>query len=150
MAVNKQPVFTGTPILKCNIFDPNINTDSTNPAGWSPIVVYTCNSTEGDLIERITISATGDTTNTTVNDKLVYIYLYENGVGYSLYDTIHIPATTISSTTPNPVVQLVFTGGILFNTDDKIYIGASTNASTTGQNGDKLSVTVEGGSYTQP
>ena len=152
MPTNKQPLFAGTVRMITNTFDPptiydHYNTNNT----WSqnPTPVYTAASGNGDIVDRITISATGDlNTNTTVTAKLIYIYLFCNNTGlYSLYKTLAMPAATISATTPNPELELVFTGGLLLNSSDIIYIGASTNASTTGHNGDYISVTVEGGTY---
>jgi len=150
---NRQPVFTQAPILEVISFNPPIIIDNwrTSDGGFStaPQLVYTGQSSEGDLIDRITISATGDTSNTTVNAKLVYVYLRQDSTDtWSLYKTLAMPAATISATTPNPELELVFTGGLIINAHDKIYIGASTNYTTTGQRGDYLSVTIEGGRYT--
>jgi hypothetical protein len=154
--INKQPIFTAKPIMTVKTFDPPIILDNnkTVAGDWStsPTKVYQTTSTYGDLIERITISATGDTTNTTVTAKLIYIYLYDAvGGRHSLYKTVAMPATTVSATTPNPEIELVFTGGLLLKSgEDAIYIGASDNADNTGQNGDNISVTIEGGTYDQP
>ena len=60
-----------------------------------------------------------------------------------------MPATTVSATTPNPELELVFTGGLLLKKDDGIFIGASTNQGNTGEKGDNISVTIEGGTYDQ-
>ena len=157
--INKQPIFTAKPIMTVKTFDPPIILDNSKTVGgdWSisPTKVYQTTSTYGDLIERITISATGDTTNTTVTAKLIYIYLYDAvGSKYSLYKTVAMPATTVSATTPNPEIELVFTGGLLLKPNehgaDAIYIGASNNANNSEQNGDNISVTIEGGTYDQP
>lgn len=152
---NRQPVFTQAPILNSISFDPPVINDnyrvSDGSFGTTPQLVYVGQSSEGDLIDRITISATGDLSNTTVNAKLVYVYLrWYNGASpiWSLYKTLAMPATTVSATTPNPELELVFTGGLIINQNDRIYIGASTNYSSTSQAGDYLSVTIEGGRYT--
>jgi len=149
MAYNRQPIFTNTPILQVKTFDPVIVTDNYQPGTTGPTIVYTAGSVEGDLIDRITISATGDLTNTNVSAKLVYVYLYWYADGlYSLYKTLAMPATTISHTTPNPELELTFSGGLVLNSNDRIYIGASVNYATNNSYGDYLSVTVEGGRYT--
>lgn len=156
MAVNKQPLFTGTIRLESLTFDPPILTshyDMQNTWSNAPTAVFTATSDYGDIVDRITISSTGDLSNTTINAKLIYIYVgVYNGTtyAYSLYKTLAIPATTITDTTPNPEVELVMQGGLLLAKDDQILIGASTNSGITGQQGDRLSVTVEGGNYTAP
>lgn len=151
MAYNRQPIFTNTPILQVTTFDPVIITDNYQPGTSSPTVVYTAGSVEGDLIDKITISATGDLTNSNVSAKLVYVYIRWDNSGspvYSLYKTLAMPATTVSHTTPNPELELTFSGGLVLNDNDRIYIGASVNYSTNSYYGDYLSVTVEGGTYT--
>jgi hypothetical protein len=152
---NRQPVFTQAPILNSISFNPPVINDnwrvSDGGFGTTPQLVYTGQSAEGDLIDRITISATGDTSNTTVNAKLVYVYMrWYNAASpiWSLYKTLVMPATSITDIRPNPELELVFTGGLIINQNDRIYIGASTNYSNTSQYGDYLSVTIEGGRYT--
>ena len=135
-------------------FDPPIITDNylAYNGSWptAPQLVYAAVGTYGDIVDRITISATGDLTFTTVTAKLIYIYLYDIGTdSFSLYKTLKMPAATISATTPNPELELVFTGGLLLNLDDQIYIGASDNSTNSGQKGDYISVTIEGGTYDQ-
>ena len=151
MAYNKQPIFTNVPILRSTIIDPPIITSNYDPAAGSPTSIYSVSSTEGDLIDRITISATGDLTNNDVSAKLIYVYIrWDNGGSpvYSLYKTLAMPAATISHTTPNPEIELTFSGGLVLNTNDRIYVGASVNYSTNNYYGDYLSITIEGGSYT--
>jgi hypothetical protein len=152
---NRQPVFTQAPILNSISFDPPIINDNyrVNDGGFSttPQVVYSGQSQEGDLIDRITISATADLLYRTVTAKLVYVYIrwYNGGSPiWSLYKTLEMPGAVLDVTIPNPELELVFTGGLIINQNDRIYIGASTNSSTTSQYGDYLSVTIEGGRYT--
>lgn len=150
---NRQPVFTQAPIMQVTSFDPPIINEnwktSDGTFATTPQSVYQGQSPEGDLIDRMTISATADTYYTTVTAKLVYVYLKQDSTTtWSLYKTLAMPATTVSATTPNPELELVFTGGLVINQNDRIYIGASTGYSITGQFGDYLSVTIEGGRYT--
>ena len=148
---NRQPIFTQAPILQASTFDPIIISDNYQPGNTTPTLVYTGQSQEGDLIDRIIISATGDISNTTVTAKLVYVYINWYNAGsplWSLYKTLAMPGTTVSATTPNPTLELTFTGGLVINQTDRIYIGASVNYSTNYQYGDYLSVTIEGGRYT--
>lgn len=150
MAINKQPVFTTAPILVPTILNPTIVTDAASPGLGNSDEIFYSFDTFGSLIERITVSSTGDTTNTDVTAKLIYLYIqYPSGGTISLYKTAAMPATTISDTTPNAEIEWVFTGGIILPLDYRFLIGASTNVGITGLNGDKLSVTVEGSTYTQ-
>lgn len=150
MPINKQPLFAGTIRLVTLTFDPPIITDNYLTAGgnWGtgPQNVYTATGTYGDIVDRITISATGDLTNTTVNAKLIYVYLGDGG-DFSLYKTLAMPATTVSSTTPNPELELTFQGGLLLKPNDTIRIGASENYNNSSDRGDNISVTIEGGTY---
>ena len=152
MAINKQPVFTTTPILTLRIYDPEVVTAAYNPSSCltSTSKIFTSTDSYGTLIERITVSSTGDTSYTTVTAKLIYLYLYYDvKSSWSLYKTAAMPALTISDTTPNAEIEWVFTGGLLLPVNFQIFIGASTNSVATGQKGDYLSVTVEGSTYTQ-
>ena len=148
---NKQPVFAASPILKTFVGDVEVINDNYQTYGgnWSkpPTTIYTASTVNGIIIDRITITSAGDLTNNLISAKLVYIYLGLSSNKYSLYKTITIPETTISSTTPNPEVELVFAGGLILNNGDSILVGASENASNSGRNGDYLSITVEGGNY---
>ena len=152
MAINKQPVFTTAPVLTTQIYDPDIVTDTYYPDNYltNTSRVFTSSDSNGTLIERITISSTGDLSNTTVTAKLIYLYLYDSSATtWSLYKTAAMPATTVSTTVPNAEIEWVFTGGLLLPADFYVYVGASTNNATTSQKGDLLSVTVEGSTYTQ-
>lgn len=149
MAINKQPLFVGTIRLTNIIFDPPVISNNTDPGSYNPQEIYQAVGTYGDIVDRITISATADANSyTLVTDKLIYVYLY-NGASsiYSLYKTLAMPATTVSQTVLPPELELVFTGGLLLKNGDKIYMAASTNAATTILQGDQLSVTIEGGTY---
>jgi len=136
-------------------FDPPVITDHYDMQGsWnvSPQEVYRAEGEFGDIVDRITISATGDMNNTKVAAKLIYIYLYDdNNDSYSLYKTLAMPEITLDEATgvTNPELELVFTGGLLLRGRDKILIGASKNYGITNQRGDYLSVTIEGGTYNQ-
>ena len=135
-------------------FDPPVINDNylTYNGSWStpPQQVYIAVGNYGDIVDRITISATGDLSATTITAKLIYIYLHDSDTDkYSLYKTLAMPATILSDTTPNPELELVFTGGLLLKNSDRILIGASVNFGTNSSYADYLSVTLEGGTYDQ-
>jgi hypothetical protein len=147
--MNRQPVFTDIPILVSKLFDPPKSTDISSINSLPPTEIFSATDVSGSLIERVTVSATGDTNNTTVNDKLIYLCVYDNTQGsWSLYKTSRLAAATISDTVPNPSIEWVFTGGILLPNNYKLGIAASRNNADTGQKGDFVAVTVEGSSYT--
>ena len=148
MAVNKQPIFTATPVLVTRRFETssfaalNVN----DIAGNLPLTILQSTATEGTLLERLTIRALADVANlSTVSQKLVYVWVYTNEyTAWSIYDVIQFASTSVTTTTPPPYAQLVFTGGLILNADDKIAINQSSFAN----NGDGLSVTLEGSTYT--
>lgn len=148
MGVNLQPIFAKNPILITTIIDPAIANANQNPNSFfvGSSQVFVASDNYGTLINKITISSTGDTTNTTVTGKLIYIYINQYGSSPSLYKTVAMPATTISNTTPNPSI-VIETNGLVMNVSDRIYIAASANFSTAASYGDYLAITIEGGSY---
>lgn len=145
---NNQPVFTSTPIMVTKTILPDVVTGP-DPNYWATgSYVYSVAPVEGELIERITISACGDPTNyPNVSAKLVYVWFYwgDTGTKFSLYKTFTMPATTVSHTTPNPSYELTFTGGIILGLHDAILVASSMDA--TGLYADYLAVTIEGGKY---
>jgi len=150
MSVNRQPVFTQSPILSVRVFNPVISIANYVPTSFigGSTLIYTAAATEGEAINKITICATGDTTNTLVSAKLVYVYVYQSSTAFcSLYKTISLPATTVSATVVNPSVELI-TSGLILNIGDAIHVAASANYTTASSYGDYLSVTIEGGIYT--
>lgn len=147
-AINKQPVFTSTPILVSKTFDPVINTKSYDLSSNIPTIVFDSIDSNGTLIERVTVSAAGDTQYSEVSRKLVYLCIYDTTNGWSLYKTAVMPAATVSDTAPNPEIEWVFTGGILLPFSYQLGILASVNYSVNNRYADYLAVTVEGSSYT--
>ena len=148
-APSRQPVFTDIPILVSTTLDPIINSSSTDIGSLGVTALFTATDTNGTLIERITVSATGDTSHTTVTAKLIYLAVYDTNTGqWNVYKTAAMPAATIDPATPNPEIEWVFTGGLLLPESFEIAVLASTNQTSTGQQGDKLAVTIEGSSYT--
>ena len=158
MALNKQPIFTSTPVLvskttdvqkyQGNIHNPDAQ-DSISPAG--PTEVFTATDSYGTLIERITVSGCGSIDSSQISEKYIYLFIYyPTDTKWALYKSAYIPSTTISLPTLNPEIEWTFTGGLLLPNGYKIGIGASENVTNTGRAGDYLAITIEGSSYTQP
>jgi hypothetical protein len=144
--INKQPVFTNQIILDYyRGSDAELIDNNNNPI---PFTIFTATDTIGSLIERVTVTATGDTiTFSNVASKLVYLYVSISGGKnqWALYKTGVFNATTVTSTTPNPTIEWVFNGGLLLPADGLLGIGISDYASQA----DGLAIVIEGSSYTQ-
>jgi hypothetical protein len=158
MAINKQPIFTATPILVSITVDPVFAVNYNNaPALLPPTDIFVAEDSNGTLIERITVSAVGSTYSPNVTQKYVYLYIYDptdysyigNDPMWTLYKSAYMPAATLEYPTLNPEIEWTFTGGLLLPRNYKLGIGASMNAAE-GQNGDSLAITIEGSSYSQP
>jgi hypothetical protein len=147
--INKQPVFTDQIILSVYSGDVERCTANGGPEP-TPITIYTTSDSNGSLIERITITATGDTVNyPNVLPKLVYMYLYDPNTGiWALYKTGTLADTTVTNTQPNPTIEWVFNGGILLPQSAAIGFLASIT-SFEGTRADRLAIVIEGSSYSQ-
>jgi hypothetical protein len=143
---NRQPIFVATPVLTIRTFDPPINTNSTNLDTIPPTQIYLATVDEGALIERITISATVDETNTAFTDKFIYLCIYDETVSpsWSLYSTGYL---TFPSASKKPELVFNIDGGLVLLKNQKLGLLASTNYATTNQLGDQVAVVVEGGTY---
>jgi len=156
MALNKQPVFTSTPLLVSRTLDvPRFHYGIYDPTNGGPdgppISLFEATDTYGTLIERITVSTCGDLSNTIISEKFVHLFIYDyNQSKWSLYKSAYIPAITINATTLNHEIEWIFAGGLLLPVNYQIGFGASTNAASSGENGNYLAITIEGSSYTQP
>ena len=160
MAFTKQPVLSSNPkmLFDQNAFDPPLaNYTHDIQSGHTPYVIFDAGNelsgNEGGMIHRITVTACGDaTTNTTVNEKLVFLYIKAAGqaVGYrwNLYKTAVLYGATVSNSVPNPEIVWEFKGGLLVSKGSnpdytQLGIRASTNYDQTICYGDYLSCVVE-------
>ena len=155
----KQPVFTGAPILTVKTFDPGIadtNYDVIN-GGTTPTIIYDgsglSSGASAALIERITVTNAMDlssSANRTSTEKLVWLYILDiSNTTWHVYKTGHMPAADLSvAGTVPPTIEWTFTGGLAVNANTKLGILASINYADNNYYGDYLSVTVEGGDYT--
>jgi hypothetical protein len=153
MALNKQPIFTATPLLITDQFDPKIPTTLKNPGMDSYTTIYTDGSTYGSLITKVTVVATG-LIGDRVTTKIIYLGIEGVNSGYvSLYQSkVMTGIGTLTATDIVPYVTFTFDGGLVMDPLNgyRLYIAASTNANATGESGDEISVIVEGGTYEQP
>jgi hypothetical protein len=151
--LNKQPIFTATPLLITNQFDPRIPTTFRGPGIDEYTSVYNDDTTYGSLITKVTVVSTG-LVGSNVTTKVIYLGIIDKSSGIaSLYQSkIMTGKSGLTSTDIVPYVTFEFGGGLVMNnvTGDQLVIAASTNRSTTTQAGDEISVIIEGGTYDQP
>ena len=143
---NKQPLFTSQPILVSAQFDPQIPNTLIYPGMDSFNVIYSDETSNGSLITRITVNSTG-LVGDIVTTKIIYIGL-QSGDSYSLYASkVMTGISPLTSTDVVPYVEFTFGNGLITKQGSKIAIAASTNRDTTEEQGDEISVIVEGGTY---
>jgi len=150
--LNKQPIFTGTPLLITSQFDPEIPTNLKAPGIDNYTVVYEDASVYGSLITKVTVCSTG-LIGTNVTTKVIYLGIVDANSGVaSLYQSkIMTGISGISATDVVPYVTFEFGGGLVMHPSSgyQLVIAASTNAAIDAP-GDQISVTLEGGTYDQP
>jgi hypothetical protein len=150
--LNKQPIFTGTPLLITSQFDPQIPTNLKTPGIDNYTVVYEDASFYGSLITKVTVCSTG-LIGTNVTTKVIYLGIKDLDSDIaSLYQSkIMTGISGLTATDVVPYVTFEFGGGLLMNasTGYQLVIAASTNAANDAA-GDQISVTLEGGTYDQP
>lgn len=148
IVLNKQPIFTATPITICigrdiakNISSTYLTTDVTT--------VYTDATTYGSMINKVTVNANAVKENK-VSGKRVDLYISntEDSSEYSLYASKYMtgldPITT-GSTIPSVVFE--FPTGLVLSPGKKLALSATENSNSSGFSGDLVSIIVEGGTY---
>lgn len=148
--LNKQPIFTATPILTTNQFDPPVLTSLRDPGMKEGTEVYADSTSYGSLITKVTVVSTG-IVGSRITTKVIYLGIEDNTSGViSLYQSkIMTGISTLTTTDVVPFVTFTFDGGLVMNpiSGNKLYIAASTNRATSTHEGDQISVIVEGGTY---
>jgi hypothetical protein len=151
MPINKQPIFTATPILECLQFDPVISTSLRNTSEVT--IIYTDSSTYGSLITKITVNSPlrepGDSSTT----KRIYLMVSnsDDPSKFNLFDSkLMQEDNNYSITADPPSVIFEFSTGLITSPGTILAIGSTTNEATTGRVGDRVTVLVEGGTYDEP
>jgi len=149
-SINRQPLFTAQPILTTAQFDPKKPSTLTDPGMDEYTTIYEDSTTYGSLITKVTVAATG-IVGEKVTTKVIYLGIRDSGTGVaSLYQSkVMTGINGLTATDVVPYVTFEFGGGLVMNpnTGYRLVIAASTNSATTSEAGDKISVTVEGGTY---
>ena len=146
--LNKQPIFTATPITICIGTDIQKNKGKTY--GTSEVTtVYTDATTYGSMINKVTVNANG-IIGGTVSGKRVDLYI-SNTEDSSLYDLYASKYMTgldpITSESTIPSVVFEFPTGLVLSPGKKLALSATTNAADSTYDGDYVSIIVEGGTY---
>jgi hypothetical protein len=136
--INRQPIFTATPILiskKVTLSTP------TNLYNADNVVdIYTDASTYGTLINRITVSTDG-TIGASIPNTTIYLYLYDStNTEYNLYKSAPIAAVGSVGYQVVPYVEFTFDGGLITKSGTKIALGTTNN-------GTNYAAILEGGTY---
>jgi hypothetical protein len=154
MAVNKQPIFTGTPILTCGTaVYADFNSFNPSNASNNSVTIFTAASAEGTLIERITITpmATYNNSYNTINEKVIYLLIKDSTEDKtSILKTKKWSAVDLTSQFIElPYWEITFQGGLLLQNNDSILINqVKGNGNAADDDGDGLTWVVEGSTYT--
>jgi hypothetical protein len=154
MGINKQPIFTGTPILTCGSESAG-NFSSFNPTNVTntSISIFTATATEGTLIERITISPMGtyNTSYNNISEKVVFLIVRDDSESQaSILKTKKWSSVDLNSQFIElPYWEITFQGGLLLENGDSILINQVLNdGQPPAGDGDGLMWIVEGSTYT--
>ena len=153
MAVNKQPIFTGTPILTCGIaVYTDFSTFDPSAAATNSVTIFTAAAAEGTLIERITITpmATYNGSYNNITEKVIYLLVKDDSAGKtSILKTKKWSSVNLSSQFIElPYWEITFQGGLLLQSADSILINqVKGNGNPADDNGDGLTWVVEGSTY---
>ena len=150
--LNKQPIFTATPITVSLGLDLEKNERATFGTG-NVTPIYQDVTTFGSLITKITVRANSRLDSTAVSTKRIDLYISDDGDSsfYNLYSSqVMTGVDPIELATPIPSVIFEFPNGLILQPGKKLGLSASTNSSESGNAGDLVSIIVEGGTYDQP
>jgi hypothetical protein len=141
--LNKQPIFTATPITVCLGVNLQENTGDTHKTDKAT-TIYADNTVYGSLITKITINSNAKI-GADVSDKRIDLYISDsdNSGDFNLYTSKYmIGINSITQSDLIPSVVFEFPTGLILS-PGKILALSTTNA------GDLVSIIVEGGTYDQ-
>lgn len=139
--LNKQPIFTATPVLTSQKVTLATPTSLYNVA--NAVDIYIDATTYGTLINRITISADG-ILSANIPATTIYLFVNDNiNSAYNLYKSAVINAVASVGYQEVPSVQFTFDGGLVLSPNTKLALGSTDNNVN-------YAVIIEGGTYDQP
>lgn len=149
--LNKQPIFTATPISNCIVLDPKVPTQLGGlTAGTDCTLIYENTTTYGALITKVTAISPVQRDGR-VDAKQVYLCMNDGSTKYNVISSgymANVESYKLGDTRPTTVFS--FPDGLVLAPNISLAIAATTNYETTTHEGDKLIVLVEGGTYDQP
>lgn len=136
MALNKQPIFTATPILSA------IAAATYSETPTSPTEIYADNSTFGTMINRITVTPNVAIGNP-VTTSLVYLMVSSNsGSTWSVLKTNYFPAVGSVTVSTLPTITFTFNPSFILAPGGSYRLAIAVSDDT-----DPLWVVVEGSTY---
>jgi hypothetical protein len=149
--LNKQPIFTATPILVSIGTDIQRNADDTVDTNKCT-VIYTDNSSWGSLITKITVQANAGIGYKVSNKRVdLYISTDSDSAVYALYQSKYMVGDgDLQQEDEIPSVVFEFPEGLVVKSGKKLALSATENNANSGEDGDKVSIIVEGGTYDDP
>lgn len=149
--LNKQPIFTATPILisigtdiQRNVAD-TVNTNKCT-------TIYTDGSNFGSLITKITVKANAGI-GYIVSSKRVDLYIStdDDAALFGLYQSkFMVGDGDLQIADEIPSVVFEFPEGLIVKPGKKLALSATENNDNSGEDGDKVTIIVEGGTYDDP
>ena len=136
MALNKQPIFTATPILTA------IAPATYSETLTSPTPIYTDGSTFGTMINRITVTPNVAIAGT-VTTSLVYLMVSSDGGStWSVLKTNYFPAVGSVTESTLPTITFTFNPSFILAPGGNYRLAIAVSDDT-----DQLWVLVEGSTY---
>jgi hypothetical protein len=152
--LNKQPIFTATPLTVCIGTDIEKNTGDTY---YTDVVttIYSDASTYGTMISKVTVKANATLAagENTVSSKRIDFYISNDGDSskFDLYATQYMTGlATITAASTVPSVVFEFPTGLVLSPGKKLALSATENNANSSYDGDFVSIIIEGGTYDQP
>lgn len=142
VTLNKQPIFTATPILVSLAISPTQNIDNTYNT-TSVSTIYTDSSVYGSMVTKITINANGKIGETPPSQRIdLYVYDSISSKHNCLTSKYMTADTEITRETPIPSVVFEFTDGLVLPPSMQLALSSTTPS--------EVSIIIEGGTYDQP
>jgi hypothetical protein len=142
MALNKQPIFTATPILVSLGLTPTQNEHNTYNTD-NVTNIYTDNSTYGSMITKITVNTNGKIGITPPSQR-IDLYVYDSITGkHNCLTSKYIEAgNVITQETPIPSSIFEFTEGLILPPGGRLALSSTAPS--------EVSIIIEGGTYDEP
>lgn len=144
--LNKQPIFTATPIITSAGVDLVRNVGDTYTTN-SATEIYHDDTSYGSSITKITVNANGFIDDV-VTAKRIDLYIGKDGASYKLLASKFMTGLDpITTTSTIPSVVFEFPNGLITSPNTYLALTTTDNSNHTERRGDLVSIVVEGGTY---